>query len=131
TMQAIIDRLWCQTPIGGIARYEGDSYHWDPTLKENREKIPGNPWFICTLWVAQYYIARAQTLEALHQALPLLEWAQKRALPSGVLAEQIHPLTGHPLSVSPLTWSHAMVVATVQEYREKYELLQREARPQG
>lgn len=123
TMHAVIDRLTCQTPIGGIARYEGDQYHWDSTLEEDREKIPGNPWVICTLWVAQFYIARAQTLEDLHRALPLLQWARERALPSGVLAEQVHPRSGRPLSVSPLTWSHATVVTTVQEYLRKYEIL--------
>ncbi|MCH7705539.1 MAG: glycoside hydrolase family 15 protein [Chloroflexi bacterium] len=130
TMQAVMDRLWCPTGVGGLARYEGDQYHWDPTLDEHPEKIPGNPWIICTLWLAQYYIARAQTLEDLQQALPILQWARERALPSGVLAEQLHPLTGRPLSVSPLTWSHATVVATVQEYLQKYEFLQRETRPE-
>jgi hypothetical protein len=34
-------------------------------------------------------------------------------LPSGVLAEQLNPITGEPLSVSPLTWSHATYIATV------------------
>jgi len=124
TMQAVIDRLWCPTDIGGVARYEGDGYQWDPALNERREEIPGNPWFICTLWLAQYHIARAKTLEELKLALPILEWACSRALPSGVMAEQVHPITGHPQSVSPLTWSHATVVAAVQEYLHKYELLQ-------
>jgi len=42
-----------------------------------------------------------------------------------VLPEQIHPITGEHLSVAPLTWSHAMVVAVVNDYLEKYEALQR------
>jgi GH15 family glucan-1,4-alpha-glucosidase len=127
TMQAVMDRLWCQTSIGGVARYEGDPYHWDLDLEVDRGKIPGNPWFICTLWVAQYHIARAQTLDELRQALELLQWACARARPSGVLAEQIHPRTGDPQSVSPLAWSHATVVAAVQEYIEKYERLHGDA----
>ena len=131
TMQAVKGQLWCPTEIGGLARYEGDRFHWDPAVGEQGEKIPGNPWFTCTLWLAQYYIARAQNLESLREALPFLEWARERALPSGVLAEQLHPLTGRPLSVSPLTWSHATVVTTVQEYLQKYEFLQRETIPQG
>jgi hypothetical protein len=53
----------------------------------------------------------------------ILEWAVKRALPSGVLAEQVDPLTGTPVSVSPLTWSHATVVATVMAYLRKLEAL--------
>jgi GH15 family glucan-1,4-alpha-glucosidase len=40
-------------------------------------------------------------------------------LPSGVLAEQVHPVTYRPLSVSPLTWSHAAFVTTILEYVEK------------
>jgi hypothetical protein len=32
------------------------------------------------------------------------------------MAEQVHPHTNAPLSVSPLTWSHATLVMTVREY---------------
>ena len=32
------------------------------------------------------------------------------------LAEQLDPLTGEPLSVSPLTWSHATFVECVMTY---------------
>jgi glucoamylase len=52
--------------------------------------------------------------------LKLLEWAARRALPSGTMAEQLHPYTGEPLSVSPLTWSHAEYVRTVQEYIDRF-----------
>jgi len=40
-------------------------------------------------------------------------------LPSGVMAEQLHPYTGEPLSVSPLTWSHAAYVRVVREYLDR------------
>ncbi|MDD5669837.1 MAG: hypothetical protein PHE58_07420, partial [Candidatus Omnitrophica bacterium] len=53
-------------------------------------------------------------------ALPVIEWACDHALPSGVLAEQIDPHTNEPLSVSPLTWSHATYVAVIQEYLNKF-----------
>ena len=53
----------------------------------------------------------------------ILEWVVKRALPSGVLAEQVDPLTGAPVSVSPLTWSHSTVVATVVVYLRKLEAM--------
>ena len=46
-------------------------------------------------------------------------WVAKHALPSGVLAEQVHPFTDAPLSVSPLTWSHAAFVAAFLEYVER------------
>jgi hypothetical protein len=54
-----------------------------------------------------------------------MEWAAKRALPSGVLPEQIDPRTGEPLSVSPLTWSHAEFVITVQGYLDRLEDLRK------
>ncbi len=122
TMKAIEERL--RTPIGGLARYEGDRYHWDNALEGEDEKIPGNPWFITTIWLAQHRIAKAQTLEELRRALPILKWVCAKSLPSGVLAEQIHPKTGAPLSVSPLTWSHASLISAVREYIEKYEVLE-------
>ena len=52
-----------------------------------------------------------------------LRWTVSHALPSGVLAEQINPFTGEPVSVSPLTWSHAAVVQTVMDYLEKLQEL--------
>jgi hypothetical protein len=39
------------------------------------------------------------------------------------MAEQLHPHTGEPLSVSPLTWSHAEYVRAVQEYIERHSRL--------
>jgi hypothetical protein len=36
------------------------------------------------------------------------------------MAEQLHPYTGEPLSVSPLTWSHAEYVRTVREYIHRH-----------
>jgi len=120
TMDSIKNRLWVKTDVGGIARYEGDIYH---RASENVADVPGNPWFICTLWLAQWYVAKAENLKELQEALPVLEWVASRALPSGVLAEQVHPFTNQPLSVSPLTWSHATYVATVLEYLNKLEEL--------
>jgi GH15 family glucan-1,4-alpha-glucosidase len=53
--------------------------------------------------------------------MELLSWAASNSLPSGVMAEQIHPFTGKPISVSPLVWSHAEFVITVCEYLEKQQ----------
>ena len=39
------------------------------------------------------------------------------------LAEQVNPYTNEPISVSPLTWSHATVVSTSIKYLEKLEQL--------
>ncbi|WKZ18981.1 MAG: glycoside hydrolase family 15 protein [Candidatus Jettenia sp. CY-1] len=119
TMKAIEETLWVKTKIGGIARYEQDFYQ----RVANDSGIPGNPWIICTMWMAQYYIATAKSLEELEKVTNYLRWAVSRALPSGVLAEQINPFTGVPVSVSPLTWSHATVVQTVMDYLEKLQEL--------
>lgn len=116
TMQAIRDRLWCKTAVGGIARYENDYYH---QVSQDLGNVPGNPWFICTMWVAQWLIKRATRVEDLKEAVPLMEWVADRCLPSGVLAEQVHPYSNEPLSVSPLTWSHATLVQVVLDYLEK------------
>jgi hypothetical protein len=78
--------------------------------------VPGNPGFICTLWFAEYDIMMARTLDDLKPVLDCLEWCRARALRSGVLAEQVHPMTGMPLSVSPLTWSHSTLVGVVDRY---------------
>ena len=105
-----------------MARYENDYYH---QVTQDTKNVPGNPWFICTLWLARWLIAKAKTKEEMAPALDLVHWVAKRSLPSGVLAEQVHPFTDEPLSVSPLTWSHAEVVSTVVEYLDKLAELQR------
>ncbi|MEW5899194.1 MAG: glycoside hydrolase family 15 protein [Bacillota bacterium] len=117
TMKAIEEGLWVKTSVGGVARYPDDYY-----FQQSRDirKIPGNPWFICTLWLAQWYIARARDLAGLVPAKALLHWAAVYTLETGVMAEQLHPETGDPLSVAPLTWSHATFVLAVLDYLEKY-----------
>ncbi|MFP3868723.1 MAG: glycoside hydrolase family 15 protein [Desulfobacteraceae bacterium] len=123
TMTALQDKLWVKTDIGGMARYEDDPYH---RVSPN---LPGNPWFICTLWLADYLVEKSDDAEGLDQALHLLSWVADQALPSGVLAEQINPLTGEPLSVSPLTWSHATYIATI--HRLLRRLLQEPGYPEA
>jgi len=113
TMEAVREGLRVKTDAGGIARYTNDYYH---RVTDDLAKAPGNPWVICTLWLAQYDIARATTVGELEKALPTLDWAARHALLSGVLPEQADPLTNAPLSVSPLAWSHATVVAVVRDY---------------
>lgn len=115
-MQAIRRQLWVNTPVGGIARYQDDLYGRVPA---DYAGLPGNPWFVCTLWLAQWYIAIARTTEELAPALELLHWAATHALPSGVMPEQANPFTGAPLSVSPLTWSHATYILAAREYLAK------------
>lgn len=121
TMRAIEERLSVRTAIGGLARYEDDHYFQQ---SRNVKDVPGNPWFVGTLWLAEHQIAMAGSLEDLARPLQLLRWCVARALPSGVLPEQIHPFTGDHLSVSPLTWSHAAFVSAVQRYARKAREIQ-------
>jgi GH15 family glucan-1,4-alpha-glucosidase len=122
TMSAVRERLWVRTDVGGVARYEGDAYH---RVGSDAASVPGNPWFICTLWLAEWHAAIARTAEDLKPVEELLNWACSHALPSGVLAEQVHPYTGAPLSVSPLTWSHAEFISAVHAYLRARERLGR------
>ncbi len=102
---------------GGIARFENDGY------MRVSEKYTGNPWFICTLWMAEWQTARARTPRDLEKALALIEWAVDHSLPSGAMAEQVDPATGEPVSVSPLTWSHSTFVTATLNYLEKLRQL--------
>ncbi len=113
TMEQVYAKLWRADQGGGLARYENDPYY------RVAPNDIGNPWFVTTLWLAQYHIARAKTHEELKPALDILLWVADHALPSGVLAEQIDPYTHVPLSVSPLTWSHGTYILAVQEYLDK------------
>ncbi len=117
TMEQILQTLLIKSSGKGIARYENDLYYRD------QNQSSSNPWFVTTLWIAQYFIASATQKADLQKALSILEWTADRALPSGVLSEQIHPETLEPLSVSPLTWSHGTYIATVQLYLRKLDKL--------
>ncbi|BAK54392.1 glycoside hydrolase family 15 protein [Sulfurisphaera tokodaii] len=88
---------------GGIARYENDMY--------KRVKSQPNPWIITTLWLAEYYLDLGQR----EKALDYINWAMSRALPSGLLPEQVDPENFTSTSVVPLVWSHAEFIITVDK----------------
>lgn len=115
TMAAIEKKLAVR---GGIARFENDGYMRTST------DVVGNAWFICTLWLAEYYIASAKNVAELEKALAILKQVAVGARPSGVLSEQIDPTTGEHLSVAPLTWSHSTYIAAVHNYLLKSRELQ-------
>jgi GH15 family glucan-1,4-alpha-glucosidase len=117
TMKAIEENLWVKGDIGGVARFTDDGY------MRISDEFTGNAWFICTLWLADYRIAVARKKSDLKGVIEILEWTAKNALPSGVLAEQLHPEDSSPVSVSPLTWSHSTFVATVVNYLKKLKVL--------
>ncbi len=118
TMKAIEEHLKVHTEVGGIARYEGDFYHrnWD---YEYSAKVPGNPWIITSLWVANWKLALAEKTSDLHEVKETLNWVVEKGSLAHILPEQMDPFTGEPLSVAPLTWSHATFVDTVIRYTKK------------
>ncbi|WEK55563.1 MAG: glycoside hydrolase family 15 protein [Candidatus Cohnella colombiensis] len=120
TMGAIAEKLRINTEVGGIARYTNDYYF---RVSDDTERVPGNPWIICTLWVANFQIEIAKSVVDLEEPLRTLEKVTTFALEGGNLPEQVHPETGAPLSVAPLTWSHATYVHTVCKYVRKLEQL--------
>lgn len=102
TVKLVESNLLDKSPSGGSPRYEEDNYF--------RTDAPytGNPWFVTSLWIAQYYVKVGRTIDA----RGIMQWTLDRTLPSGILSEQIHPETNAPLSVTPLVWSHAEFINT-------------------
>src|SRR5579859_7283784 len=124
TMNAIADQLSNKAAAGGIARYANDYYF---KVEPDVKKVPGNPWFMCTLWLAQWYIATAKSTHDLKPARDIINWVVTHQMPAGLLSEQLDPNTGAPLSVSPLTWSHAEFIVTVDEFCRKSNRLRHSA----
>lgn len=102
---------------GGYVRYEGDRYY-----TPDDAKTP-NPWIVCTMWMAQYEIMQAKTLDELKRVTRHFAWVERSASTSGIMAEQIHLVTKEPLSTAPLVWSHSEYVIAVDEYAKKYREL--------
>ena len=122
TMKAIATQLANGAACGGIARYTDDYYF---KVESDTRKVPGNPWFMCTMWLAQWYIATARSADDLKPARDIINWVVAHQMPGGLLSEQLDPNTGAPLSVSPLTWSHAEFIVTVDEFCKKAAALRR------
>ena len=103
TLSAVESKLLDTSPIGGVIRYENDNYFRD------KKQYSGNPWIVCTLWLAQHYKVAGDH----ESAMKFVEWAKKRAYPSGMMSEQFDPETGYARSVTPLVWSHSEFVNTI------------------
>lgn len=111
------EKLTVHCEVGGIARYEWDKYFTQDLA------LSGNPWFITTLWFAQYKISCVKEKQDLEEIRKTLNWAVKYSLPSGIMSEQLNPHSGEPISATPLIWSHAEFVMTVIKYLEKLDEL--------
>lgn len=103
SLQSLLRAFPTQKGNYGLPRYENDHY-----LRVD-ESTPGNPWFISSLWLAQYCIEVGDT----DKAYEIVDWVVSHTTSTGVLSEQIHPHTGEFLSVAPLSWSHAELIATL------------------
>lgn len=103
TFAAIEQTMLQKSPAGGCPRYMNDGYF------ASNPPCNGNPWFVTTLWIAQYYLQ----VDRDDDAAELVKWTLAHASPSGVLSEQMNPTTAEPLSVMPLVWSHAELINTL------------------
>lgn len=100
TADAIAGHL--TSPVGGIYRYQADNYRG------------GNPWILCTLWLALQDIASGQQA----RGYQLYTWALEHRTTLDLLAEQIDRSTGQPCWIMPLGWSHAMFLLASKACRE-------------
>jgi glucoamylase len=115
-MQATADAIarHLTSPIGGIFRYQNDIYRG------------GNPWILCTLWLAWFDVLAASASPLSHEyhisrARELYTWVLEHRTSLDLLAEQIDCVTGQPCWVVPLAWSHAMfllVSAALEQSRQ-------------
>lgn len=103
TAKKVEERLLNTSPSGGVIRFEDDVYFL------SKSQYKGNPWIVCTLWLAQYYLSVGRNDEGRQ----LLEWAYARVLPGGALSEQFDPESATPLGVTPLVWSQAELLNTI------------------
>jgi GH15 family glucan-1,4-alpha-glucosidase len=91
-----------------LPRYENDNYNLasDTAL--------GNPWYVTSLWMAQYAIEAGNN----DYAEAVLKWIEERLDETGMLSEQLDPETFEAVSVSPLVWSHAEYMTTLLDMME-------------
>ena len=99
------DLLGRAEPYNGIARYENDQYN------RNATSGIGNPWFISSLWQAQAALYQRDR----QKAEVIVEWVAAHASATGILSEQADRVSGAPISVAPLTWSHAEFLNTLMD----------------
>lgn len=93
----------------GLPRYENDQY------RRSHPEVTGNWWYISTLWKAQYNIETG----AIDKAEKALQWVVDHMLSTGMMGEQIDPISNEVIAPAPLTWSHAEYVSTLIDYLGK------------
>jgi GH15 family glucan-1,4-alpha-glucosidase len=108
TLNFLDSKLFLQTQLGGIARKENDHY-----LKINN-KIPGNPWFISSMWRLRVALKNNDQ----DFAKRILLWSISHFDKTGLIAEQMDPDSGFALGMKPLSWSHAEYLMSVTAFIE-------------
>lgn len=103
TAAAIEEQL--SSPVGGIYRYQGDSYRG------------GNPWLICTLWLALQFLQSGSP----DKGRQLYDWALQHRTALDLFPEQVDRASGQPCWVNPLGWSHAMFLLATRAISPKAE----------
>jgi len=87
----------------GLPRYENDDY------RRSNSTITGNLWFITSMWLAQYYIENKED----DKSMQILDWVKASTLNTGMMSEQIDPVSHEIISPAPLTWTHAEYITTL------------------
>lgn len=129
TVQALHEQFNSMFPINNnhpgailFGRYPGDTYDGYQT------NSIGNPWFILTATVAEYYYTLANNLSMIEEnKSKIAEYIQtgdnylkliKEYAPDMKLSEQINLNTGTQQGASSLTWSYVAVLHAIA-YRDK------------
>ena len=103
SIETIKQKFGINNGVLGLPRYEDDEY------RRSNPNITGNYWFVTSFWLAQYYV----DLNQKDKALEILDWAKLHSLNTGVMAEQLDPVTNEIVSPAPLTWTHAEYISTL------------------
>ena len=99
TMNAIKEGLSIRTGVGGVARYTNDYYFQQSGDIEN---VPGNPWIICTLWIANFQWNPPPALRILQNRRQTLQWVEEACALERGIAGAAQSDGRSPLSVAPL-----------------------------
>jgi GH15 family glucan-1,4-alpha-glucosidase len=106
SVETIKELFGINNGVLGLPRYENDDY------RRVNPGVTGNYWFVTSFWLAQYYLDNNEN----NEALDILDWAKSHALSTGVMAEQLDPITNTIISPAPLTWTHAEYLSTLLDF---------------
>ncbi len=106
SVETIKELFGINNGVLGLPRYENDDY------RRTNPSVTGNYQFVTSFWLAQYYLDNNEN----NKALDILNWAKSHALSTGVMAEQLDPVTNTIISPAPLTWTHAEYLSTLLDF---------------